>query len=392
MIKKRDFGIPSVIGVSYDDNPSAPKSSEVKQALLVEQKTLNTNNHPGWYRARNADIGGFFRLDGSMITHRPSEIVHVGTGYHSQLHYHGRFVAVSGYAGISNPGSANPDVWGADAYARMKPTKPDFAALNFAIEGREIPEMIKKRFTRNLRGISSFWLAVQFGWKPLLKDCRELVLLQQKAQHRLKQLIRDNGKPVRRRITLRDVTSNELQSDSATASCLAPSRTTGHYVGTPRRREIAATRHRTWASARFRYWLPPGPRDIVWQRKMMAVIFGFKPSPAAVYNAMPWTWLADWFTNAGEVIENLDAGVANRLAADYYYVMESIERTLTTFSSGKFRDWDTGQIVEVTASREQSVFSKARAHGDPFGFNTKEENLSGMQLSILGALGMSRLR
>jgi hypothetical protein len=146
---------------------------------------------------------------------------------------------------------------------------------------------------------------------------------------------------------------------------------------------------RWWAEARFRYWLPEGPRDVKWKRNMAARLYGLNPSPSVIYNAIPWTWLADWFSNAGDVVANLDVGVADRLAADYAYMMRSnycrAQHCLTWHMKRK-----DGSLLDFVSTTHSERSYKTLIHGNPFGFSAKD-NLSGMQLSILGALGLSRI-
>lgn len=252
--------------------------------------------------------------------------------------------------------------------------------------------MLKQRMTSgaNLKNMSNYWLALQFGWKPLLSDIRKLVQTQMNAQKRLNQLLRDNGRPVRRRIMLQDDSDFNSESSGNNTNGMFPTFPTG-YVSTAKWKQIQRAGNRWWASAQFRYWLPDGPRDIAWSRMMKARIFGINPSPSVVYNAVPWSWLADYFTNLGDVISNLDAGVADRLAADRFYVMRERWKTTTCTMWATFRRRD-GTPVPISGTASSYGAHKSRGKGDPFGFNTNQNQLTGMQLSILGALGMSRLR
>lgn len=288
-----------------------------------------------------------------------------------------------------------PDLgnWGATAFARMKPTKPSFAGINAAYELRELPRMLKARFTPDLKGASNYWLALQFGWKPLLRDVRELCSLQREAQKRLKQLLRDNGRPVRRRISLAETSDTSIISEGTVfgGTGLKPILDTRFFSGNDFRSVRETTSGEVWASARFRYWLPGGPRDIAWRRRMLAAIYGLYPTPSVVYNMVPWSWLVDWFTNLGDVIENMDAGVADRLAADYCYIMSTMRRIQTISQIVNYYNGQGAATSSIALSSQRGVIIKERLKGDPFGFGTKESSLSGMQLSILGALGVSRL-
>jgi hypothetical protein len=274
----------------------------------------------------------------------------------------------------------------------MKPTKPSFSGLNALYELKDIPSMLRQRLTHNhLKDIGSYYLALKFGWEPLLNDIRNFVRTQRNAQKRIKQLLRDNGKPVRRGIVLHE-DSTSTYAEGQSYGALRPTINTGFYQGyTPTFKSTFTHTERIWARGRFRYWLPGGPRDVVWTRKMLARIFGFQPSPAVVWNAMPWTWLIDWFADVGSMLENMDAGVADRLAADYCYIMRELTDHGTRETRGYFRRASNGEYFYVTANGSATATLKCREPGSPFGWNIPEGSLSGMQLSILGALGLSRL-
>jgi hypothetical protein len=125
---------------------------------------------------------------------------------------------------------------------------------------------------------------------------------------------------------------------------------------------------------------------------MIATIFGLNPTPSAVYKAIPWTWLVDWFSNIGDVIANLDGGVADRLAADYMYLMNKITFQMARTSYGNYYSgvsW--GSSTPFSAECFQGAVSKRRMRASQFGFGVKENELSLTQWSILGALGLSRL-
>jgi len=124
---------------------------------------------------------------------------------------------------------------------------------------------------------------------------------------------------------------------------------------------------------------------------MEARLFGLFPSPAAVWNALPWTWLADWFASTGDILANMDVGVANRLAADYFYVMREKAYVQTADCSCTMFSYPNKEPVAVNVTGTRVSAFKSRLAGDPFGFHTSNNNLTGMQLSILGALGKSRL-
>jgi hypothetical protein len=279
----------------------------------------------------------------------------------------------------------------AESYSKMKPTSPDFSYLNSVYELKDVPGMLRKRFhDEGLRDVASHHVGIQFGWLPLLSDVRNLVFTQRGAQKRIKQLLRDNGRPVRRRINLLDEDMPIAKASGQLYGALQPVLVTQYYRQQPKWTSLTGAQDKWWASARYRYWLPDGPRDIIWQRKLLNRLYGGQVSPSVLYNMIPWTWLIDWFTNLGDVIDNLDAGVADRLGADYHYVMR--KRTwYQEFHVDAIFKSRNGPDIPVTAHATTTAYVKTRVAGGPFDLRWQTEGLSPRQLGILGAMGISKL-
>nr|UJQ85824.1 MAG: hypothetical protein 1 [Leviviridae sp.] len=336
------------------------------------------------------DVGGKFFLNHFS---RYRSVVELGTIRSGTSRYigglAGSFPAVAGMTGSSwSPSVADTQA----AYNRMKPTKPEFEALNALYELKDIPFLLRQRLSESgLKNVGSYYLALEFGWKPLLRDIRKFVHAQHVAEIRLQQLLRDNGIPVRRRINVRS-SSDTVHTSGQSYAALAPTLTTGFYQGvTPSWSDTITTSERIWASAQFRYWLPEGPRDVSWKSQMKRRILGFDtPSPKNVWDAMPWTWLSDWFIDVGAMLETLDIGIADRLAADYLYIMRELTIQGTRESIGYFRH-EAGDYFNASAIGSATAKLLCRDKGTPFGWNVNESSLSSHQWSILGALGLSRL-
>lgn len=352
--------------------------------------TQQSVGNPGWWKPRRKDIGGPFQLVKTGFDHVSTGPL-VITKPVSFNTYSGELI-VNAVPSLPTPSMVPLDDYGAEAYNRMKPTAPSMDLLNALVELRELPMLLKQTIGK-VRTISDYYVAVQFGWLPLLSDIRKFIQLQITAQKRLNQLIRDAEKPVRREIQLLGESSMSNPTVTTGNQHLYPTIVSDQYQGQLTRTTWSKTSRRIWASARFRYWLPPGPRDVVWRANMLRRIYGLSPTPSVVYNAIPWTWLIDWFSSVGDVIENLESGVADRLAADYFYLMETIDNSVTVDVNGKIRsNIPSGGGSGLSASVTRYATIKRRIKGDPFGFNTATDTLSGMQLSILGALGFSRLK
>lgn len=337
------------------------------------------------------DIGGDFILYGREHQKANISVSVKGSGAWSNDTYNG-IISCSTSHGPPDVGTWSPNDWGAEAFSKMKPTNPIWSASNSLYELKDLPDMLASLKTRitEFKDLGNMFLNHQFGWLPILRDAKTLIELQQKTQKKLKQLLRDNGRLVRRRIVLFDVVENEVTTSGEAWGLMNPNFVNYFYSGTPTYSSKAFTTDSVWGSAAFRYWLPPGPQDIKYKAPLIRGLHGFSLSPTALYNMIPWTWLVDWFSNVGYVINNLDAGVADRLAADWFYMMRKKVNVVQTEITIPLIS-PSGMPVTYKGTAIQQSYSKVRSRGSPFGFAISESSLNPMQLSILGALGLSRL-
>jgi hypothetical protein len=207
--------------------------------------------------------------------------------------------------------------------------------------------------------------------------------LYQRLDTKMKQLARDNGQKVRRSYNLHS--SNDRQTSSYSGfQSVAGGLNSGPDVG----QLIQQQTTRFWFSGACRYYIPDlGPSR--WPARIEAKLFGADINPEVIWNAIPWTWLFDWFTNASDVIANFSRTAAENLVWEYGYVMGTKESTNTYDLGCPIRDWNrTYQTIRLIS--EQKVTVKGRAVGYPYSFGLSPGSLSNIQLAILGALGLTR--
>ncbi len=406
MVKSRKTTYEAQIG-HYRTIPTSPGpvllSGEDSVMRLGDSGNYGYPNFPP-----DRDVGQKFFLNSYQYRY---DTVNVGSIRSGTSRYIGSFrgsaPGVSKYTDSSWSPSAQ-DCY--RAYNTMKPAQSDFEGINALFELKDLPGMVRQLrglslkelseipyllreqlYTSGLKNVGKTHLAVKFGWVPLLRDICNLVDTQIKMQKRLAQLVRDNGKPVRRRIDLRSSSDTEYSYGQAYGA-FAPTISTGFYQGfTPVYKNTITTSEKLWASAQFRYWLPEGPRDVDWTNRLKSRILGSDmPSPKDVWNAMPWTWLTDWFVDVGSMLKSLDTDVADRIAADYLYIMRELSIDGMRETTGYFRH-DAGDYFYASAKGYVYAKVKCRDRGTPYGWNVNESLLSGTQLGILGALGLSRL-
>lgn len=412
------------IGKWYDwTDPNNPYTAR-QEALLNERYGINLSSSHRRKNGKFVDGGGWWmRKEESII--QPSNPVTVVRA--NRRYYSGSFIT-----GDASWDPA-PRWWnsdnhknnilnhsrklGAQAYNSMRPAQPNFSGLNALYELRDVPKMLQQATkvirdriwkVRDRSGRSSmsrageWYLAIEFGWLPLLNDIQDFSRTQAREQDIIKQLIKDEGKPIRRSRNLPNYWGDQGDGKTVTNSWqyagghpwnthMSPTLVTQAYGKAPERTNYESWHiARTWAEGQFRYLLPPGPRTVDWTKKIRSRIYGFRPTPSVVYNAMPWTWLADYFTGLGDFIDSTSGGVEDQLITDYFFVMSHMEWGMSTEASQSVMVGEDAEQT-VTSTKTHKWVIKSRVPASPFGFGVKDSDLSPKQVAILGALGLSKL-
>lgn len=302
--------------------------------------------------------------------------------------------------------------------ARTKPGRPVVGMGQWLIELRDLPRvpisgmLLRRDIINNvplrsvpaylLEGLTAFrslgseYLNVVFGWRPFVSDVRKMLALYEKLDAQIDQLRRNNGRPVRRRTDLfRDVTTTQTNRGTLGwpfAHCYgAPP---GWITGGSVVKSTTRTYKRVWWSGAWQYWIPD-PYDVGWTRKAKLALAGALPTPELVWEVLPWSWLVDYFFNAGDVFAGLSSGAVDPILR-YSYVMEhtrtTTEHTCESWWTGANQPgvaiWPGGSFTFYSRSE---IETKVRTGGgNPFGLGVKLSSLSGSQLGILAALGVSR--
>ena len=132
-------------------------------------------------------------------------------------------------------------------------------------------------------------------------------------------------------------------------------------------------------------------------RKLSLQLLGLDLDPTTLYKAYPWTWLLDWFSSAGSVVQNVFAQAKYSVLAEYAYVMCSEKFTYTapaqvTVNTGEavYPLYEFPSSMSFSGASRTYYEFKQRQAANPFGFGITFASLSAFQWSILVALGLSR--
>lgn len=146
-----------------------------------------------------------------------------------------------------------------------------------------------------LSAVASNYLGYEFGWKPLISDISQLLQFQSQVDRRIVELNRlYSGTGLKRRLNLYDETNWDEDNIVADSSI-------GITISVKKKR---LTRVRSWGTIR---WRPTAvPKDIGYQelgrraRRLVHGIDHYGVDATQAWNAIPFSWLADWFGNFGE--------------------------------------------------------------------------------------------
>lgn len=261
---------------------------------------------------------------------------------------------------------------------------------------------------RGFRNLGSEYLNVVFGWRPFVNDLRKLYNLMWDIDRRVKQLAAQNGHLIRRRATLRsDVqTSFETQSYNYAYGSIYGGSGLPNSFGGGRSfwTRVTTTTDNVWYSARYRYWIPD-TTSWLWRARAAAVLFGGLPTPGALYAAMPWSWLADWFSSLGAIAQAISPSAVDNLVQLYGYTMRHQTTRVECTSYTSYPPANTeinlggntwiGYRFSGADLSLHSVYtdeSKIRTGGfHPFGPDKTADGFSAYQIGVLSSLGLTRL-
>jgi hypothetical protein len=387
--------------------PSGPTNVDFFHILGGEDLELS-EGHP--YRKigmSSRDIGGDFIVyrqeyeqSPGIVSYDISKSVNPNAaGYH----YRGPQFASLSKVGLSD--WPDPDrssfselkAIGTTAISRCIPTNPIFGLTQFLGELREgIPRLVGTDFFRQrsalARSAGSEYLNVQFGWFPLVSDVRNFAYAVGNSNEILAQYERDSGKRVRRQLTVKDEREVETDSWFGHSACPTPVLTPDFYSSSA---DTVLTRTRTikrkqWFSGCFTYYLAPEKSGEQGRKRWLQEankLFGVRLTPETLWNLTPWSWGVDWFANVGDVLHNASAFANDGLVMPYGYMMEQCSISDHWSNSG-FQYKTSGMPSSFT--QKFTVTSKQRVKATPFGFGIDLSTLSGRQLAIVSALGLSR--
>ncbi|UJQ85896.1 MAG: putative maturation protein [Leviviridae sp.] len=287
-----------------------------------------------------------------------------------------------------NPLPSMPTAAGsmADMLARTNPSRPSIVPLDLLQDLVELPKMLKeagsflKKGGRggplSLRDLANQHLALQFGWKPLIKDIHDLLDTNLYVQQRLGEIERlYSGSGLKRRVRLGNWTSASDSNVNLNSDTLC-------FI-TARQQSI--TKAVRWGTVRWKptgtfYGYRPEHTEMLKQAKKTALGFTSVGLFQGAWDLLPWTFLVDWGVNVKSVVSQY----ANTIPATPHDACVMTETT-TTYQWSNVGvplgfNYVPGKFTRI--SKERYVGSGALSVSIPM--------LDANRLSILGSLFVQR--
>jgi len=238
--------------------------------------------------------------------------------------------------------------------------------------------------------VANQFLNGTFGWVPFVQDVVKVCDVAVNFDKYVQQTQETNGQWVKRRFTEADQISDEVifSIGGADTMCIPSLGDTiiSHGSMTLRRQSLV----HQWYTGSFMRYLPefdgskfmdPAFRSL----KQMMDLYGANISPTTLYRVMPWTWLVDWFVGGADFVQRLEDMATDQIVSDHFFLMRHAQERIEYKA---FIADHQGNSVSPSWYRSMEVKRRERSV-DPFGYSTAPSGLSGMQLAILGALGLS---
>lgn len=276
------------------------------------------------------------------------------------------------------PSFADFDVnhFAANIGSRTNPSRPEVDLPLSIFELRELPSLINRFGGNLLRKFSDAYLRGLFGVGPILNDALSLINFVEAAERRILQLrkMRKYGKLTKKANYRTD------KWRGSPVNVMVNSLNFSVYAT-----EYPSAQREIWGYSK---WAPDDPvdwrSDLELARRAKRSLLGIeRMSFSTAWNAIPWTWLIDWFTNIGNVLETNRNSIGVHCTGIYLCVtQEKNLRSLMTHSDSPAISMST--FDSTTVEKYRTLVPVVPAVTIPF--------LTERQLSILSAIGIQRYR
>lgn len=260
------------------------------------------------------------------------------------------------------------------------PSRPHIDLPVAIAELRELPDLVKRGGETVAEKWANNTLQREFGYVPFYKDLLKLFNFKEKVQKRVELLSKFKDCPMLRKTKLYDSTvQSSLPSDRVVVTAAFGSLTATATSYTTVRRYYGYVTYTPNADMSKLIGDSAALR-----MKAIEIIGGMTIDASNLWQAMPWSWLADWFGNLGDYLE------AHRnllpLKAGTPRICKPIETTITLRLNGNAVTGPLSQTYAIKRTwKSREIISAAFPSADlPL--------LTQRQVDILGSLYVTKGR
>lgn len=406
--KQRTRPFYKYVGDETQDHPTFGHVSSNKDFTFVgRQATTSTGNPHHLIGRTGRDIGARFITKDQFVTVDDVELSPFGgtpikqysldvTTSGFRRRYTGPRLAIGIQSAIVDfpmplvIETASLNAKGATAISNTIPTRPAANLGTFLGELREgMPSAIGAQLWRSrikdFRALGGEYLNLKFGWESLVRDIRSFFTAVSDGERFLTQLEQDSGKNVRRSFYFTPVRTLD-QTNVSTNQGTFPSLSSTLNPANGTRTTYSFSEEKIWFKGAYTYYLSPKTRDRLANVARYADhVLGLDLNPEVLWELTPWSWVADYFANVGDVMTNITYFSQDNLLLRYGYVMK-------TRKTGFHYSW-TGTIPgygPTSTTISGGNITKQRVRATPYGFGFNTGGLNTSQWAILVALGIAR--
>jgi hypothetical protein len=270
------------------------------------------------------------------------------------------------------------------AVSLMKATNPSKPTVDLPVsllELRELPDLVKKQGERWFETLGSNNLKYHFGVKPIVSDFYKLLDFRNDFAKVSKILNDLKGGSLLRKAALYNSSVSDEPGTVYTSNSAPPAFTCYHTLT-----KIVTTRtvwgYVRWTPDPLKYNNGTYPPERI---KYLArrIVLGSTVDFSTLWNALPWSWLADWYGNIGDWLE------ANRSVIPVTAGTPRVCSTVRTDLSFVLKASNFG-LLEGQHSCTVSTISKSRSIVSASFPSAQLPPFSWRQLGILGSLAALR--
>lgn len=184
-----------------------------------------------------------------------------------------------------------------EAFLAMKPgMQGKFSGTNFLIELRDLKRMFDlwKRGEKFIRNLANANLNYHYGWKQTIRDLQDICKVGNSLDQRLEKLIANQGVPQKghfRKVLCKEIAERVVN--------ITGGQTRAKYT-------YVVVEPMVYTACMYYKYTMPDLTDF--QRRMRGFLdaFGLTLTPKQVWNAIPLSFVVDWFWDVGKFLGQFD--------------------------------------------------------------------------------------